>query len=563
MILKIFKLPYVIFLFFGLQIGIALMWPVKIIIFFENPIFSTLNISILFIALLIAIILSFKNKKKIWETYSCDKFFLIFFLLAFSLLIYFFFQPPEVIRLDKGVSAIQVAQNKNNIDLTNSPRAEGFSYLISHYNDYFTLTFRDLVALSSFLIFFQSLLAYGIFKLIFNNKKLAFILSLIFLFQPNNFLIANTPDYFFSGQVVGTISLFTLLLFIKYKNKSILVLSLALVVLSLLMRVEMIIWLFIYLVLLYAWTPNDQRRKVNKIIAIFLPIAFFLTFPVILSYTSAAFIGGCFTNPEQAGEIMNNGGYLSGLAKYHIGIVKKNFLFNINFLYQSIPLAWILFLVPFILKKNKDAMLFAFYFFTYFIVITAFSYSANMDVIQYIPYIILPLIILIGICVDKFKIIRNRFSLQIIIAIFFIFFSFKLQESIHVYHKYTREWKEEYSVAESNKTKISKNSVILSNDRSIFIGVFGMNNKDVSVVQVEKNIDEEIDYFKNLSKNIYISQGMLECVYVYRYKEEDEGKEFRDRMLNKYNIDVIYDYSVSRKDWFPNDCAIFLFKLNI
>lgn len=215
----------------------------KIFLFYSNYrlAFSYYFTSFSIFFLVAIIFYATKSFRFIKDLFSRDPFVPLFIGCLFLMLIGLILAGPVLVRVDKDISAVLGSLNFNLDGLSSFSilfRAKAFFFFMNGLSYVIPINVRSISIINSLLMVFQMLLVYFCLKLLVKQNWLAFLVGLLFVLYPNNFLLGRAPDYVFAGQAFGTLSLFSLLLFFKHKARPILFLSLSALGLSLLLRIE-------------------------------------------------------------------------------------------------------------------------------------------------------------------------------------------------------------------------------------------------------------------------------------------------------------------------------------
>ncbi len=519
----------------------------------------------------------FKNLPYLKNLVLKDKFFKIILLLLLVLFIFLLFQDINIVRMDKGLSALRAINDSISLTSTGNgnlfkQRASGF-FLVMHFvNMLIPQNFETLAFVSTLLVILQFAAFYFILKLILKDSRIVFLTSLIFFLHPNNFLIARAPDYFFSGQVLGTLSLLALLLFVKYKDNKSLFLSLALLVLAMLFRIEMVIWFFVYFVILFFLTKEEEFLKIRNFLYIFLLLISPITLRVIVSFISSPFSLNSYVDPAESNAIIGAASYAGGLIAYYKKFIIEHFFRNIKYLFTAVPLSVAL-LAGLIFYRNKNIKIYIFYFFTYLAAITIFQYNEFIWAPQYLSYLVLPLVILTGIIFDSLVQKKERYFYFTCLAGLIII-------GLNIYfYKPGYVWTDESTVVENSvyqtikqsKEKIPPGSLIITNNKnSALKGFFGINNKKIKIITADRNLIEQVNSNKDTYDNIFLNHGSFSCSDAYEHLSVFNETDFLQLIKNNFTYEVIYEKS--KGDIIKSeprvystgenyDCPVFLYKI--
>lgn len=554
---KLTLLPTNFIAFIALQMILVLMFPEKLykIYMAVRPFFSYYYPVLIIILIWLILYYLIENFKYIKSIINRNKYLIIIIIILSIIFLSLVLHEPILVRVDKGLSAVQ---GINNFDIDSISffnvifRAKAYFFILYLLSFLMPIAIKSLVVVNTILIVFQSLLMFFILRLLLDSRVIAFWIALLFLFYPNNFLLGLAPDYALAGQVLGTFSLFTLLLYLKFKDNKILLWSLSILALSLLLRIEMVIWLFIYFLILYRSLDKEQIFRIKNIINSFLVIILPLIFPVFLLYASSPFLeisqGGNYTDPLLAEAIINKGNFIEGFTKYHYHLFEKNFVFNFNYLFTTVPLVWILLFIPFFYKKNKDIQNYFYYFIIYFFVITIFHYNEFLNSYHYLSYVIPPLIILIGLIFNKIFIKKKvEYYIVGLLALVMILICLNV-----LYYKpawinndaTTILWNKEYNIVFNYKDVVKDDSVIISNDDHTLLSGILTKRKNIEIIKVKRDIDQQIAFLQRRYKDIYITQGTLsysrpiEATFEFDKLEKIIDENFKYEAIYKRNLKI-------------------------
>ncbi len=525
---RFFLLPYNFFTFIIIQFLLVIFFNKQLYQqyssnfydFFTQYFFWSIILLFIFI-----IWLCLKNFKYIKRLVFNDKFFILFLIFALFALAYLIWRGPILVRVDKELGTIR-SINSFDSGIFWSPnigalgllfgiaKARGYFFLLSFFSYIFPITIKSIFFISSGLFFLQSLLFYFISRLLIKNNWIALFTSLLFLLHPNNFLLGSAPDYVFAGQVFGVFSHLTLLLFIKYKERSIFVLSLCLLLFSLLLRIEMIFWLPVYFFLAWRLLGKEEIVRNKWLINIFLLIGLPLVFSTILGFFVKP-IGSLAVMDLDFTEIINGSVLLKKIIPYYLDVFLKHFSYNINYLFSYIPLIWVLLPVIYFYKK-KEVQNYFFYALFFFLIITTLHYTEYIDSFNYLSYVITPLIILWGLILDNFfggKKLGYIFAGLLLIILGSL--NFLCYKPAWLFTDFeTIVWNKEYNILERYIKEIKSDSALISIDEmSLVEGMLDKKRdileRKINIIPAEKDLVLQIDELRKKYQNVYIIQGTM------------------------------------------------------
>jgi len=533
-----------------------------------RPFFSYYFFGAIILLIVAIIVLATINWKRLKLVLVQDKYLIVLIIILLAILVGLIMAGPVLVRVDKETSAVLGSLDFELNALSSFSvifRAKAY-FLIMHFLAYIMpITIKSLSVINAFLIVFQMLLVYLILKLLLNNNRLAFLASLLFIFYPNNLLIGRAPDYAFAGQIFGTFSLFTLLLFVKYKDRLLLFWSLAILSLSLFLRIEMIFWLPFYLFLLWRNLDDEQIRKIKNIINVFL----LLSLPLMLATIICFFISptGSISDVSFYNLRLTSGwNLLQQITNYYHFVIDRNLAFNLSYLIFAIPLFWItpLALVFFRDKKIWDYIL---YFFFFWAIITVFHCNERIDSYEFLSYLIVPLVILAGLVIGHLsKIHKYGWLASAALVLFLIIFGFKLYQPAWFFtDNVTIFWNNEYQLIEKHLGQINNDSVIITNDKISLISSV-VNKKNEKIVQALPDITKQIKELKNKYNNVFVIQGSLNAsrpsISTF------EANQFEKIIKDNFNLEVVYrerlgEDGLNQPGIAPiKNALIFLYKIN-
>jgi len=566
-------------LIIGAQVVLVFLFPEKIYKLMASveiqPKLMNYELFLTPILLLLCGWLFIKNLSHLKDLVKNDKFFKIALLAIFLIFVFLLFKDINIIRIDKGLSAIRAIDSSSAVDLGGSlfaQRASGFFFIMHFIGKLIMINFEVLAFVSTFLLLLQFIAFYFILKLILEDNRIVFVASLIFFLHPNNFLIARAPDYFFAGQVLGTLSLLALLLFVKYRDNKNLFLSLALLVLAMLFRIEMVIWFFVYFIMLFFLIKEEDFFKIKKYIYLFLLLIFPVTIRIIVSFISSPFILNSYVDPAESSAIIGTASYVGGLVAFYNKTIPGHLFKNLEYLFTAIPLS-AAFLISLFFYKNKNIKIYLFYFFTYFAAITIFQYNELINAPQYLSHLILPLVVLTGIIFDLLILKRKIF-------IIFVYLTALLIILLNIYFfRPGYVWTDENTVIENNVYKLIKQSkgkipdgslVITNSSNNVHQGFYGLNNKKVKIITADIDLVEQINSNKDRYHNIFLSQGPFDCSQVYGSFSTFGRVAFPQLIKSNFAYEVIYEktkkelldsrFPISLTG-FRENCLIFFYKV--
>lgn len=586
--IKKFLLIIYFFIFIALQAVATFLFPEEIykIYLLLRPFFSYYLFVLIISSASLILFLGIINFKYIFNIIAKDRYFLIFsIILAVSLLIMLFWQPI-LLRVDKEIMVIGASRGfslQSLAGLGENPegRAKALFFFLHYLSFILPLTIKTLAAINSFSVIFQALLIYLILKLLLSHSKIAFGASLLFIFFPGNFLLGVSPEYAVPAQTFALFSIFTLLLFLKFRDKKILIWSLSILALSLLLRLEIIIFLPIYFFIIYRSLDQEfiSRPKNTIILILFLAIILPITFQIFLGYATGSF--AMATNPIGPAFFAGDNQMVKAMISQHYyprtynftGYTPSGYLrnlwddlkFNIFYLFKTVPLILVLLAgLPFI-KKNRNIQIFYFYFIICFLAASFVYKEYIIDAYHYIAYLIPPLIILTAWVIAHYKFGRFTlgflFSILIILNLIFFHWPIWLKGSVQAVMRNggdigTKIWNDEYGYILKYKNSIDDNSVIISNHGiSLIDGIIG-DRKNIHIVLAQKDLNKQISLLRRRFENIYFTQGYLS----YRNKNLIFDADNWQKIIDEnFRYQIIYKYNLGAE--IEQNFSIFLYKL--
>ncbi len=563
---KIFLLPYSFLAFIIPQFLLVIFFNRQLYQQYSSDLyyFFTQYFTWAIILLFIFIVwLCLKNLKYIKGLIFNDKFFIVFLIIALFAFAYLIWRGPILVRVDKEIGTVFSINSFDSGSFWNPytgslaslfgiAKARGYFFLLNFFSYIFPITIKSIFLISSGLFFIQSLLFYFISKLIIKNNWIVFFISLLFLLHPNNLLLGSAPDYVFSGQVFGVFSFLTLLLFIKYRDRSIFILSLCLLFFSLLLRIEMIFWLPVYFFLAWRLLDKEEIARNKWLINTFLLIILPLVFSTILGFFakpigSLAVMDSDFIETE----IVGGAALLNKIIPYYKDIFLKNFFYNINYLFSFVPLVWVL-LPAIYLYKKREVQSYFFYALFFFLVITTLHCNERIDSFNYLSYIITPLIILWGVVLDNFfggkKLGYILAGLAVVVIGYLNFLYYKPAWLLHDFE--TIFWNKEYGVLEKYVKNIKSDSALIFNDNlNLAEGMFDKKRdflgRKIDIFAADKDLVSQVDGLQKEHKNVYIIQGTMG--YFRKNLSIFDNREFQSTVNGLFNYEAVFDELLEAK----------------
>lgn len=528
--------------------------------------------------------LAVKNFKHLKKLVAGDRFFIVFAVIALAVFVFLAWRGPVLVRLDKEVSTVRTvgAYDSGNFfqpridnlaSFFGEAKARAYFLLLNFLSHVFPVTIVSLSLLSAGLFLFQGLLFYFIAKLVIKSSWLAFSIGLLFLLHPNNLLLGSAPDYVFAGQVFGVFSHLVLLLFIKYKDRALLIWSFSLLFFSLLLRIEMIFWLPVYFFL--AWRLMDReeiienRRLINSFLLIILP----LVFSTVLGFFvkpigSLAVMDSDFYSLEAIGGLA----LLGKIVAYYQEVFLKNFFYNLRYVFSTVPL--VLALVPALhLYKKKEIQNYSLYFLFFFFAITLLHCNERIDSFNYLSYIVTPLVLLSGLALDHFSEGGKRFNfLAVMIAAIMGYLNFIYYDPAWL-HKdaHTILWNKELAILRISSGEIKNNSAIILNDRlNLLQGLFDkkrdLAGRKIELFKAKKNLTGQFENLKKEYAHVYAVQGT--AGYFRKGFSTFDNTEFKAVLADAFNYEVVVDKALARRgeivgrgDLMGGDVDVFILEL--
>jgi len=378
----------------------------------------------------------------------------------------------------------------------------------------------------------------------------SFFIGLLFLLYPNNLLLGSAPDYVFAGQVFGVFSHLMLLLFVKYKKKSIFILSLCLLFFSLLLRIEMIFWLPVYFFLAWRLLDKEEIARNKWLVNIFLLLSLPLVFSTILGFFAKP-IGSLAVKDLDFTEIINGSVLLHKIIPYYLDVFLKHFSYNINYLFSFVPLVWIIFPAIYFGRK-REVQNYFFYALFFFLVITTLHYTEYIDSFNYLSYVITPLIILWGLALDSLLGARKfAYIFAGLLLIVLGGFNFLYYKPAWLFTDFeTMAWNKEYAILSQHAGAIKNDSALILNDKlSLIAGMLDKKRdilkRRIDIFDAENDLVSQINGLRKEYKNVYTIQGTMGS-----FRPDSSvlsSQDFRSVVDSHFLYEVIFDESLEAK----------------
>lgn len=549
-----------------------------------------LSASIFFVVLLATIFLISYRMKDILSFFRKIPLWLVIF--NFCLLVYKIFFIPGIFcsRNDFGVWILGMAKSPDLLHTLMHPRAPVYFFVIDFFGSIFDgVTFDFISAFNTFLLFLGGFYVFFIVFVLFKNKIIASISSVLYLVAPTLFIFSLTEDYtnpaiFFSLQALFFASLY------KYKGYgSYIWLAIFSALLATGSRPEYIIFIPLFIFFLWLLVDNVKRRHYISLILLSLP----KLLVAIEMYTDKGYLihGNIYSSSNLTMlkaikyNFFNNliGGYPADL----------HALFN----FWTLMGVFIIFGVIGIIyviscrKEYFKPILFFIVFILAFIFYYCFFHGEGLSAgLKYITSLVFPLVVLasLGIYMIYQKFEYIGLGILTLLAIYSLYITsphihnstfpqvskiYNEHQLKHYFHnpshimKERRQYeklsyKDRYDFHKENKDvdiDLTKNNVFLTNGRRSYLNVAPINNKIITISR-ESSLDRIIRSLQNFSGDIYVAQGALG--FMQSNKVGIDG--FNAVRPEQFEKEILENFNLKEKliSYYENKHHVFLYKVS-
>lgn len=389
--MKLYKLPLELFFILAYLLFIRLIWASGIFNDYKytHGIIYILQSTCL-IGIVVLLILSFgKIKALIWENGTYNLFLLSTFIFGF--VVRYFVVYPQSERMGLLDYIVKWVRD----DYFSSPanlKVNGWVFLLKAMLLPFQKILDNVLLVNIIMGSFFPILIFFLVKLLFNNKRLAFISSSMVLISPL-FLYISSTESTTSPAIFFTMLTFIFLFFyIREQDMTLFILSLLFLSFAIQMRVEYVLVIPIFLFTIIQYGKKNKRQ-----IILFFVLMLIMT-PYIISVLK--FYISLSDDQNVHSQIIDESDQIQSYILSNIGNTRENLSENIKILSSNkrVPIQIILLAIPGLLmcfkERRKESYFLLFYFLIFFFAYTSLHREGfKASYTKYIPSVLLPLIV--------------------------------------------------------------------------------------------------------------------------------------------------------------------------